>query len=451
MAVAPLPISGIIEGFYGRPWTWEQRSSVAAECAAWGMRDFVYAPKDDVKHRAEWRVPYDDAELAGFAEFAASGALRLGFGISPGLSIDVASSADREALLAKVDQVVDTGAALVALCLDDIPFGGADQGGAHGRLATELAAHLGDRAALVLVPTEYVGIRRTPYLTALAAATPPEVAIGWTGDAVVNEAITVAQAKRRAEALAGRPPLVWDNTPVNDGLMTERLHLGPLWGRDDGLLEGAVAGWLANPMVQPQASLLPLASIAGWLRGDDALDTWAAEADRRGWRVFAEACDGAVPHALVALAVEANAIGKLRRDDLEQLRDWFAAAAQVTAPGLDDECAGWIEQVRIEGSVALAALELLDVALADDALADDAPEGADLDVITHTFVLGYRWKALQRAELSVMGPRLGFRPVLGQAGDGRWTVRRSSIIEGANAVDALCRLAFDAVAWAGER
>jgi hypothetical protein len=51
----------------------------------------------------------------------------------------------------------------------------------------------------------------------------------------------------------------------------------------------------------------------------------------------------------------------------------------------------------------------------------------------------------------VMGPRLGFAPALGQAGDGTWAVRRSALIEGANAVDALCRLAFDAVAWAGDR
>ena len=50
-----------------------------------------------------------------------------------------------------------------------------------------------------------------------------------------------------------------------------------------------------------------------------------------------------------------------------------------------------------------------------------------------------------------MGPRLGFRPVLGQAGDGRGPCAAPRIIEGANAVDALCRLAFDAVAWAGER
>ena len=58
---------------------------------------------------------------------------------------------------------------------------------------------------------------------------------------------------------------MWDNVPVNDGLMADRLHLGPLWGRDRHLVDDSVVtGWLANPMVQPMASLLPLASIAAF-------------------------------------------------------------------------------------------------------------------------------------------------------------------------------------------
>ena len=31
------------------------------------MDAYVYAPKDDPKHRATWRTPYDADELAGFA------------------------------------------------------------------------------------------------------------------------------------------------------------------------------------------------------------------------------------------------------------------------------------------------------------------------------------------------------------------------------------------------
>jgi hyaluronoglucosaminidase len=438
-----LPIAGIIEGFYGPPWSWDHRLVVSEACAGWGMRDYVYAPKDDPKHRDEWRVPYDDAELGGFARLAGAGSLRLGVGISPGLSLDMTSTKDRKALRRKVDQLLDAGASLIVLGLDDIPFGGGDQGQEHAATTTWLREHVGDRARVALVPTEYVGGRPTPYLNALAEGVPDDVPIAWTGDAVVVDTITANQARARASALGGRPPLVWDNVPVNDALMADRLHLGPLWGRDDDLLaDGTCAGWLANPLVQPMASLLPLASVAAWLRGGDPLGAWADEAERRGWRTLAEACDGTVPAALVADAVDAFVAGRLDDGALEPLTTWFSAAAGCEAPGLEGECEPWLTQARREAKVGVAALELVRAAL-------DPDDGGDQ--VGAAFTLGLRWRRLLAADVSVMGTRLGFRPALGQALDGTWAFRRSSVMEGTNAVDALCRLAFDALAWAGER
>src|SRR5262245_64967187 len=182
-------VAGIIEGFYGRPWTWDERADVMRFCHERGMRHYVYAPKDDPKHRVDWRLPYDRETLDGFARLASENTLQVGFGISPGLSMDFGSADDRAALATKIDEVVDVGVDLVCLGLDDIPFGGAHQGVAHAALTAWLREHLGDRAALVLVPTEYVGRAPTPYLTALAEGMPDDVAIAWTGDAVMNAAI----------------------------------------------------------------------------------------------------------------------------------------------------------------------------------------------------------------------------------------------------------------------
>jgi hypothetical protein len=130
---------------------------------------------------------------------------------------------------------------------------------------------------------------------------------------------------------------------------------------------------------------------------------------------------------------------------LEPLRAWFTDAASVEAPCLEQECAAWIEQARAEARVALGAVALLEAA------ADGSGAAGDIDDVTRILALGARWKALQGAKVSVMGPRLGLRPVLGQAVDGRWVVRRSSLVEHANAVDAVCRLAFDALAWSADR
>ena len=162
--------------------------------------------------------------------------------------------------------------------------------------------------------------------------------------------------------------------------------------------------------------------------------------------MFAESCDGAVPKALVALAVQEFGAGRLEPGSLEALRSWFGDAAEVTAPGLELECQAWLDQVRAEAKVALAAVDLIEAAVDPDL--DPGDPRRDLVGI---FTLGFQWKALWRSEVSVMGPRLGFAPALGQGADGSWVVRRSSLIEGVNAVDALCRLAFDAVAWSGER
>ena len=97
----------------------------------------------------------------------------------------------------------------------------------------------------------------------------PDVAIVWTGPNVASPAITLAQAKEWGELLR-RKPLVWDNFPVNDG-RSWRVHLGPLRGRD-ARLPAAAAGMVSNPMNQPRASMISLATIADYLWNPGAYD-----------------------------------------------------------------------------------------------------------------------------------------------------------------------------------
>jgi hypothetical protein len=410
-------LRGIIEGFYGPPWSWELRAEVASWCAARGMGDYVYAPKDDPKHRERWADPYDPAELDAFAQLAGLDGVRLGFAISPGLSIDADAADDRARLAAKVDQVVAVGATNVVLALDDIPFGGGPQGESHARLATWLRDHLGDRAGLALIPTEYVGLRSSPHLEALAEGVPDDVPIGWTGRAVVNDAITVAEAHARAEALGGRPPLLWDNYPVNDAVMRTELFVGPVRGRDADL-PGALSGYLANPMVEGRASTLPLASIAGWLEGDDPEAVWRTTAADLGWLAFAAACDGEEARAAVRAAAEGH---------LFAARTVFTEAAVCAAPGLEDEAGPWLEQVHRDAALALEAIAVLD---------------GERDV-GKVLRLASGWQASIRAKVSVFGPRCSVRPMLSQADDGTWRVDRASVRDGENAVDDLVRLALD--------
>ncbi|MBL8775595.1 MAG: beta-N-acetylglucosaminidase domain-containing protein [Acidimicrobiales bacterium] len=424
----PWAMRGVIEGFYGRPWTWDERIEVARSCADGAMTHYVYAPKDDPYHRDRWREPYPPDALAGFERLIAEGGLSVGFAISPGLSIDPTAQEDREALAAKVAPMLDLGVELVVLALDDLPPR-PGLGEEHAALAAWLHEWLGGRAELALVPTEYTGTGgATPYLDALAGL-PGDVAVGWTGPFVVNDAITVDDARRRREALGGRPPLLWDNWPVNDAVMADRLFLGPLRGRDPGLAE-VCSGYLANPMVQPRANALPLATVAAFLRGDDPTAAWAAAAEAGGLRVFAEACDGGVPGALVAEVVGGG--------PTRALASWLDTAAHCEAPGLEHEAAVWIEQVHAEARLGRSAVRLLEA----------VAEGRLPAAHEQALAIAFAWPAVRRGSVSVMGPRCGFRPVLGQDDAGRWVLRPEALDDDANAIDRLVRFALSRLAGA---
>jgi hypothetical protein len=414
----PSVLRGIIEGFYGTPWTWDERHELAYWCAQRGMDTFVYAPKSDPKHRERWREPYDTAELGAFETFAATGGLRLGFALSPGLSIDHTSADDLEALLAKCRQVAAVGVDLFVLAVDDIaPTPGL--GLAHGHLAAAMLEHLG--GDVVVVPTDYTSTRPTAYLDDLVATLPDDAAVAWTGPTVVCDEITVADAIGRADAVGGRLPVLWDNYPVNDVIMADRLFLGPLRGRARDLVP-RLAGYVANPMVQARPNLLPLASTAAWLRGDDPQEAWDVTVDQLGWRRFAEACDGVVPRGLVADLVDG------RSGAADRLDQWLGEAASCTAPGLEGVVDEWLAQVHREARVGRDAL----------AQSDETDALARLGVLM-------RWRRLMGATVTVMGPRLSVRPVVGQDDHGGFVVDRASaaVERHGNAIDRmvmrLCR------------
>ena len=49
-------------GFYGRPWTSEQRKRLFKWMKKMDMNTYLYAPKDDSKHRMYWRDLYSVEE-----------------------------------------------------------------------------------------------------------------------------------------------------------------------------------------------------------------------------------------------------------------------------------------------------------------------------------------------------------------------------------------------------
>ncbi len=392
---------GVIEGFYGPPWSWDARIEVCRFLTRFGANTYVYAPKSDPRHRDQWREPYEVDEIAGFERLVEDCGLRVGYAISPGLSMDLASSDDRASLIAKLESMRSIGIDWFCLALDDIPAGpdaARDQGALCAWIVDAIAP-----CELIFVPTDYTSTRPNAYLDGLAASVPESVAIGWTGPTVVTDRITVDDARARADALGGRVPWLWDNYPVNDGIMTERLFMGSLRGRDPEL-RSALAGYLANPMIQARASQLPLASALAWWQGDNADAIWSTVADEFGWTTFARACDGT----------------HLRGLPNDQRREFLAAAAACTAPGIEDEVEPWLRQVHREAGCALALL---------DAMASDPPS------IEHQLIALARWTRVPDAAISVFGPRRSLRPVLSQGDDVEFELASDALDFNENAID----------------
>jgi len=101
-------LSGVVEGFYGRPWTTEQRLDLYSNMARWGMNAYLYAPKDDDKHRASWRDLYSLEEadqLSQLIREARNRGVSFIYAIAPGLDITFSSSRDVGFLKRKLDQV----------------------------------------------------------------------------------------------------------------------------------------------------------------------------------------------------------------------------------------------------------------------------------------------------------------------------------------------------------
>lgn len=411
-------MKGIIEGFYGTPWTWEERRLVGEALADAGMDTYVYAPKDDPLHRERWREPYPEQELAGFAALVEEGALRVGVGISPGLSIDPESAEDRSQLLGKVRQLIGTGVSLIGLLLDDLdPAPGL--GARHGALTAWLHDALDPEVELFVVPLHYTGTEPAPYLDELVAEVPPQVPIGWTGRYVVNRTITAEDARARTAATGGRAPLLWDNTPVNDAIMAAHLFTGPLRGRDPGLPEH-LSGYLANPMVQARAGLPALLSAAAWLRGEDPGVEWfrAAGPDL----VLLEGCDGAVPSALADAALGGD------EGALEELAGWMADAAACDVGGLGEPARQWAEQLVAEAKVCEVALAVLRGDL------DEARRLAPLLLVM--------WPGVRRAEVEVLGGRGSLVPALGQDDHSRWVAAPGCHVPAGSVTDRLVSAAF---------
>jgi hyaluronoglucosaminidase len=262
-------VRGVIEGFYGAPWTHEERLDLIRFCGAHGLNTWVHAPKDDPYHRELWREPYPDEELERFSELVREAKrcnVEFVYAIAPGLSIRDDDESELAALDAKREHLRSAGVETFQLLWDDI-----ERDAVGFERQAEIANWFAGGEELVVCPMGYAGTGDSLYRQAFAPRLDPLLVVYWTGPEVVSLGISREALDFAVVRFRGHELLLWDNYPVND-FAPETLFLGPLRGRDPRLANGKLCGIIANGMVQAVPSKLALATVADWARDPSAYD-----------------------------------------------------------------------------------------------------------------------------------------------------------------------------------
>ncbi|HOW65604.1 MAG TPA: beta-N-acetylglucosaminidase domain-containing protein [Candidatus Paceibacterota bacterium] len=299
-------LAGVIEGFYGQPWSPRERLELFDWMTESGLNTYLYAPKDDLKQRAIWREPYSMSEAESLGELIrACRRLRLHFvyALSPGLDIEYGNPSEFECLKRRLEQMLGLGCGNIALLFDDIPDGLALENGGRGeslasaqcRVANALLLWFRDRcpeARFLFCPTPYCGrmaerkLGGEEYLSTLGRELSPEIDVFWTGPEIVSEQITAAHV-RSIQAVLRRKPLIWDNLHAND-YDGRRFFCGPYAGRPPELRD-EVSGLLINPNSEFVLNYVPIQTLGEFLRCEGSWDSRKAylSAMRKWWPCFA--------------------------------------------------------------------------------------------------------------------------------------------------------------------
>ena len=319
---------GIIEGFYGRPWSWADRAETVAFLAPQGYAFFLYAPKADAYLRRRWREPHPEHEAAALADLRSAcraHGVRFGVGLSPfELHADF-DDTGRAALSAKLGMLDDLGVQDLAILFDDMRGDFADLAARQA----EIVAFAADRtraSRLIVCPSYYsddpvldrvFGQRPPGYLADLGRRLDSAVAVMWTGEEVCAREISAGHLDRVADELR-RPPFLWDNYPVNDGpRMSRHLHLRAFTGRPASALAGRVAAHGINAASQAMLTRIPALTLAeSYARGD-------AYSYTRAFRSAAEHVLGA--ELAATLEADAHLLQDAGLDGLGELRETLRA------------------------------------------------------------------------------------------------------------------------------
>lgn len=258
-------LRGVIEGFYGNPWSTAARKRQYDFYGQNKMNVYVYGPKDDPYHRGQWREPYPAAEgrvIKELAEHAAKNKVKFTWAVHPANGANTLEG--RQALVAKLENVYSLGVRSFSVFFDDIyNYDGKLQAQAMNYITENFVKKHDDVEAMSMCPSEYNRgwSGDGSYLRALAQNLNGEVKVMWTGNSVVDM-IEMDDVTWFKNIMGGRKPYIWLNYPVNDYCINHML-MGKTYGNGLNIADELEA-FCSNPMEYAEASKVSLYSIADY-------------------------------------------------------------------------------------------------------------------------------------------------------------------------------------------
>ncbi len=279
-----LAYRGVVEGFYGTPWSHKVRLSLIDFYGKNKMNNYVYGPKDDPYHSSPyWRQPYpaDQAKnIHELVEACKRNHVNFTWAIHPGKDIRW-NKADYDSLVNKFNMMYDLGVRAFAIFFDDIDGEGTNpnkQVELLNNLTDDFVKTKGDVANLIICPTDY---SRSWAKTGPNGPLPTygrdlnkSVEVYYTGDVVCSD--LTHDTMNFVDALIKRPALFWWNYPVSDYCRNYILQ-GPVYGLDTTLTSNEVVGFHSNPMEHGEASKLALYGVADYawnISAYNPIDNW---------------------------------------------------------------------------------------------------------------------------------------------------------------------------------
>lgn len=286
---------GVVEGFYGTPWSHDVRLSLIDFYGRNKMNTYIYGPKDDPYHSSpNWRKPYPADEARNIKELVDAcrrNYVEFVWAIHPGKDIRW-DKADYDSLVNKFEMMHSLGVRSFALFFDDIEGEGTNpykQADLLNRLTENFVKTHPGVADLIVCPTDYSRLWANPgpngMLAIYGRELNPEIDVMYTGDVVCSD--LTKDTMDFFNALIKRPGYYWWNWPVTDYARNHILQ-GPAYGLDTTLTAADVTALVSNPMEHGEASKLALYGVADYswnIHGFNSLDNW-----ERGLRELMPQC-----------------------------------------------------------------------------------------------------------------------------------------------------------------